>query len=192
MSNRFATLSQGRANGNTERLAHDEYETPDEVTALLFRYVKFYGPVLEPACGSGRMVRNIEALGLKVEPRDIRTGHDFLETYDTWHGDIITNPPYHEGMSDCFVSRALAITTGKIAMLLQSGFMFGDTRTRELYEKFPPEVVITVPWRIRFFIGGSDEKIRSQAYNHCWFVWDNQRLERSHTRLIFPKLTAPY
>lgn len=192
MSNRFATLARDRANGNTERLTHDEYETPDEVTSLLFRYVKFFGPVLEPACGSGRIVQNIEARGLKVEARDIRAGQDFLDTYDTWHGDIITNPPYHEGMADSFVARALAITTGKIAMLLQSGFLFGDKRTRSLYEAFPPAMVITVPWRILFYLGKSDETIRSQAYNHCWFVWDNQRLERAQTQLVFPKLTAPY
>lgn len=192
MSNRFAKMSSSRRNGNNERLEYDEYETEDAVTDLLFRFVKFYGPVLEPSCGSGRIVRNMESRGLKVEARDVRTGHDFLDAYDTWHGDIVTNPPYHEGMADAFVARALAIATGKVAMLLQSGFMFGSKRTRELYEAFPPEMVIIVPWRIRFFIGASDERIRSQAYNHCWFVWDNQRLERAQTRLIFPKLTAPY
>lgn len=188
--NRFVAMSHSRAAGD-ERLAFDEYETPHNVTELLLRYVRFRGPVLEPACGSGRMARCLAQHGLKVEARDVRLGQDYLELHETWHGDTVTNPPYHKGLADAFVARALATTTGKVAMLLPSGFMFGSDRTAQLYTAFPPEVVIAVPWRIRFFIGGSNEKIRSQAYNHCWFVWDNQRLARAHTRLIFPALTDP-
>jgi hypothetical protein len=188
--NRFAAMSHARAIGDNERLEHDEYETPNDVTDVLLDHVKFTGPVLEPSSGSGRMARRIrERTGLHVEARDICLGHDYLKFRDTWHGDTITNPPYHKGMADAFVARALATTTGKVAMLLQAGFMFGSDRTQDLFRLFPPELVITVPWRIRFYIGDSDKKIRSQAYNHCWFVWDNQRLGRPATRLLFPALT---
>jgi hypothetical protein len=176
--------------GNAERLEHDEYETTDPVIDLLLKHVKFSGPVLEPACGSGRIVRRLALQGLKGEASDIRLGQDFLERREPWTGDIITNPPYHDGMADAFVARALALASGKVAMLLQAGFMFGDERTRELYERFPPVLVIAVPWRVRFYIGASDNVIRSQAYNHCWFIWDNQLLAPPMTRLIFPKLTA--
>lgn len=190
--NRFASLSHSKANGDDERLAHDEYETPDEVTRLLMRYVKLTGPVREPACGSGRMTRCLEGYGLTVTPSDIRLGQDFLDNHETWDGHTVTNPPYHKNMADAFVMRSLATTSGVTAMLLQSGFMFGANRTRELYERFPPDMVITVPWRILFYIGSSDRTIKSQAYNHCWFVWNNRRLDRPQTKMVFPQLTAPY
>lgn len=186
--NRFASMAHARATGDT-RLEHDEYETQDAVTELLLKHVKFTGPVLEPACGSGRMVRCLERAGFVVEGRDIRNGQDYLDTHETWYGDTITNPPYHKGMADAFVARALATTKGKVAMLLQSGFMFGQDRSRELWASFPPETVIVVPWRICFYIGASDKTIPSQAYNHCWFVWDNQRLARPEPHLILPVLT---
>jgi hypothetical protein len=126
---------------------------------------------------------------LQVAGADIRDGgFDYLQTKEVWNGDVVTNPPYHNGMAEAFVAHALAKSTGKVAMLLQSGFLFGSRRTRELLAPFPPSQVIAVPWRILFHIGDSDRVIRSQAYNHVWVVWDRHSRPMTQTGadLIFP------
>ena len=184
--NRFASLSHKRTLRN-DRLEHDEYETPPDVVKLLTDHVKFTGPILDPACGSMRLLNAVVLqTNLLCEGTDIALNIDYLAESRQWPGDVITNPPYHKGMADAFVSRALATTSGKVAMLLQADFMFGSDRSKCLHQHFPPEVVIAVPWRIRFFIGASDERISSQAYNHCWFVWNNRLMQRPETKLILP------
>ncbi len=187
MSNRFADLSRKRKQDG--RLSLDEYETPEAVTELLLKHVSFNGPIYEPCCGSGRIVRVLERAGHQVAGADIRhDGNDYLDKAHVFQGDIVTNPPYHNGMAEAFVAHAIAKSTGLVAMLLQSGFLFGVRRTRELLCEFTPAMIIAVPWRIRFHIGDTDEVIKSQAYNHVWVIWNrNSRpMTQSGSDFIFP------
>lgn len=182
--NRFAAASRIREGG---RLANDTYETPPEVVDVLLQHVSFDGPILEPAAGSGRIARRLEQrLNIPVTVRDLKTGDDYLSDTTTWNGDVVTNPPYHKRMAEMFVMHALATTTGRIAMLLQSGFLFGQQRAEDLFRLAPPERVIIVPWRIRFFLGGTNKRIPSQTYDHVWVVWNNRRLNRTKTVLHWP------
>lgn len=178
--NRFASLSHSRV--RDVRLSYDEYETPDRVTELLLDRFSFTGPVLDPCCGSRRLLRVLYARGYEAAGDDIQNGQDYLETSDVWQGDVITNPPYHRGLADAFVAHALAKSTGDVAMLLQAGFLFGAGRANGLFAQLPPTDVLVVPWRIRFHVGGSDDLIKSQAYNHVWVIW------RRHS----PPAVVPY
>ena len=68
MANGYAGLVRARADapkGKRRRL--DDYETPQEVTEALCEVVKFRGPILEPAAGSGRS-RSSRAIG-EIVPR---------------------------------------------------------------------------------------------------------------------------
>ena len=190
-SNRFASLSHSRV--CDARLSHDEYETPDNVTELLLAHHRFQGPILDPCAGSRRVLKVCTKIGLICRGMDIRDDppYDFLEEDRPWSGSIITNPPYHNGMADAFVAKALRLCRGgDVAMLLQVGMLFGSKRTEELWRNAPPAKIIPVPWRIRFHVGGTDELIRSQAYNHIWVIWHTPRRPYDRTDWVIPALDA--
>ena len=172
----------GRTKGTRDPL--DVYETPGYVTRSLLTHCRFRGPVLEPAAGSGRISAELRVAGLEVEERDIRTtGDDFLEAQETWHGDVITNPPYAKGLAKAFVERALRVADGRVAMLLRSGFLWSDDR-RELFRSCPPELALVMPDRI-LFIKRDGDPISGQAHSHMWLVWPERELRedpRSYAR----------
>ena len=92
--NGYAALVRQRASRKGKRRPLDDYETPGNVTRRLTRLVRLNSPILEPACGSGRMVRDLRSqTGLKVVGFDIQHGADFFARTEPWEGDIVTNPP---------------------------------------------------------------------------------------------------
>ena len=140
------------------------------VRACSGTFVIFYRPaVLEPACGTGRVVRALEAEGYYVTDRDIQMGHDFLERTE-WHGSIVTNPPYRNGLAEKFVRHALYLTDRPIAMLVRTGFLNSQGRCR-LFHEHPPTTVLYVSPRVRFF-RADGTRISGQAHDHCWVVWN--------------------
>jgi len=162
-----------RASGY-ERHERDVYETPAWVTAALVAE-GFREPyaVWEPACGSGKIVRVLDMLGLGQVPvigTDIETGNDFLTTPAIWCDCIITNPPYD--LATEFIERALAVANirhGQVMMLLRTDFDHAKSR-RHLFADCPAfakKLVLTR--RIRWF---EDERKASPSFNHAWFIWD--------------------
>ena len=57
-----------------ERIELDCYETPEWVTRALLPYLGSIKLVWEPAAGSGKMARILEAAGLQVLSTDISAG----------------------------------------------------------------------------------------------------------------------
>jgi len=184
-SNGYAALVKQRTSGKTKRRRLDDYETPNNVTRALVRHylgpsfqrpiVK--GPILEPACGSGRMVRELRTeLECKVFGFDIKKGYDFFKRRGVWKGDTVTNPPYRDGLAERFVRHALKITNGRVCMLLQSGFLWGGKRGSGLYSECPPECVLILPERIYFYEDG--RPIKSQFFNHAWVCWPTRMVRQ--------------
>jgi hypothetical protein len=189
--NGYAALSRVRAEApQGKRRKLDDYETPEDVTARLMKLVKFRGPFFEPCAGSGRIVRAIKAAipGAKVATADIKTGQNFLERTKPFAGDIITNPPYRDGLADAMVNHALKIADGRVAMLMEAKFAFGAKRTDSLYMNNPPEFEIVIPDRIYFHVG-SGAPIDSQFFNHVWLVWPERKRRGPNVRTV--KLWAP-
>lgn len=177
--NGYAALVRERK--GTKRRPLDDYETPPEVTRALLQHVSFTGPVLEPAEGSGRMSAVLREAGLHVHGADIKVGADFLRPRArAWPGDIITNPAYRDDLDNKFVAHALALADGKIAMLMNSRFLWGNDRASSLYAKTPPAAVIIIPQRIMFEVEG--EPITSQFFNHCWIVWPERQYRGPQTQ----------
>lgn len=172
-NNGYAALVNARKDkpkGKRRKL--DDYETPSEDTERLCRFVKFRGPILEPAAGSGRMARALFTwTGKRVTTQDIKRGQDFTTRTKKWHGDIITNPPYRDGLADAFVYKALELADGRVAMLMELKYLTGSKRAQELYTVCKPEAIIVIPGRIYFYEGGTKKQIQSQFYSHCWIVW---------------------
>ena len=172
--NGYAALVRQRTEGKTKRRRLDDYETPGNVTRRLARFVKLKGPIFECACGSGRMLRELRTeTGLKVTGSDIKQGADFLARTKPWNGDIVTNPPYRDGLAERFVRHALKLASGRVCMLMQSGFIWGDKRASGLYAEARPDRIIVIPERVYFFEAG--KPIESQFFSHAWLCWPDRR-----------------
>lgn len=154
-----------------ERKERDCYETPAWVTrALLPHFPRKPDRILEPACGSGKMVAVLSDIAF-VEGTDITDGVDFLAIDDLRRTPdaIITNPPYV--LAREFIDRALDLTfhiKGWVAMLLRTDYDHAKTRS-DLFgecECFAKKLVLTK--RIKWF----EDSTGSPSFNHAWFIWD--------------------
>ena len=189
-----AGLNMSQRKSGYDRKEHDLYETPEWVTSCLMPYIvplilgndKWEDFILwEPACGSGKMVRalnaeldwrgiSIDVWGSDIEPGEDYQTADFLSETPKCQVDrvlgIITNSPYKHAQA--FIERALKraeTNKGFVAMLLRVDFDSAKTRSH-LFAECPAwskKIVLTN--RIVWFEGGS-----SPSFNHCWYVWDWQ------------------
>lgn len=152
------------------RVNFDQYETPEWVTSALVPHLYPKLKILEPACGTGKMVAALQKAGFSVVGQDIQDGADFLaRDYSDVFDAIVTNPPYNK--AGPFVEHALKLMKpkeGVVAMLLRTDFDHAKTR-RHLFADnpaFKQKIVLTK--RIVWF----DRPGAAPSFNHAWFVWD--------------------
>lgn len=151
-----------------DRIAFDQYETPEWVTRALVPYIPLT-PILEPACGSGKMSNELVRSGFVVESSDIQSGTDFFTIKHTDCGAIITNPPYK--LASEFISHALGLMShsdGFVAMLLRTDFDHAKSRKHLFAENpaFCRKIVLTK--RIKWI----EDSHGSPSFNHAWYCWD--------------------
>lgn len=154
-----------------ERVERDLYETPAWVTDALIPHLRSdLRTIWEPAAGTGKMVRALEADGRTVIATDISTGQDFLQESRRDVVDaIITNPPYT--LAGEFIEHALTLTDGVVAMLLRTDFDHASGRFHlfGLNPYFEKKVVLTR--RIVWF----ERPGAAPSFNHAWYIWDKAR-----------------
>ncbi len=196
--NGYASLVKQRASGATKRRKLDDYETPSDTTLLVCDVLpNLSGRLLEPACGSGRMVRALKKFygsKLNITSSDIKQGKDFLKRTAVFKGHIFTNPPYRDGLADAFVNHALKLADGMVGMLMESGFLWGEKRASNLYNEVKPLYVIVIPNRV-YFHEGSGKPITSQFYKHAWVIWPDRktRLKGDYeTKTIWPDVRGGF
>lgn len=183
-------------NSGRERVAFDLYETPAWVVDCLAQFCSLrHKTIWEPACGSGKMVRAIEAHGAHVHPSDVIdhgcprstvpldfTGNDSapLMHYD----GIITNPPYgpRGTLAEAFIRSGLERLRdyGFLALLLPIDFDSATSRA-DVFDKcntFAAKIVLRK--RIKWFDGPA-----SPSQNHAWFLWSNDMRPHSHPVLLY-------
>ena len=154
-----------------ERIERDCYETPEWVTCALLPYLGNIISVWEPAAGSGKMVRVLEAAGLQVLTTDISAGQDFLLAGEQSVDAIVTNPPYRYATQ--FIEHALRLASGgggKVAMLLRTDFDHAKKR-RHLFSDcraFACKLVLTK--RILWIENSTGQP----SFNHAWYIWDHK------------------
>ena len=164
----------------------DYYATdPRAVTELIIRET-FCDDILEPACGGGHISETLINAGYAVYSMDIvkrdykkqiKTA-DFLQQRETWHGDIITNPPYKYAAE--FVQHALDIIDDghKVAMFLKLTFLEGEKR-RALFQQNPPRKIYVFTKRINCALNGEEKFFNmSSAVCYAWFVWEKGSREK--------------
>ena len=167
------------------RKERDLYETPEWVTAALIPHLpRQIGWVLEPACGSGKMVRALEralptgapVIGTDIEPGPCFTRADFLLERGSVECDaIVTNPPYE--LAQQFCEHALRLTEANrriVAMLLRTDFDHAKSRTHLFRDcpAFAKKLVLMK--RICWFVEADGKPKASPSFNHAWYIWDWQ------------------
>lgn len=158
-----------------QRKESDLYQTPYSITRQLFDRERFdqRSTILEPACGSGAMVREMRRsfYGTIV---DYDSETDFLKE-DRRFRYIVTNPPY--SLSNEFILKAKKVATEKFAFLFPLSYLHGQKRFETIYQdtEFPLAKVrvftrypdLRCPIR-------EDGKYSTGFVVYAWFVWDRR------------------
>jgi len=179
-------------NRSAVRHAGDFYRTPAWVVSALLESEPLHGPILEPACGDGAILKQLieqgtcgadDVLGVEIDPGRARAAAsnrwgarvvcgNFLEGLDCWQHleprpcAVITNPPYRQAAE--FVRRSLEVVQpgGRVCMLLRLNFL-GSSRKR--LDVVGPGSglarVIVLAKRPSFTGGGTD------ACEYAWMIW---------------------
>lgn len=175
MSNAVAYVN-GIIPDNENREKDDFYPTPPEGTLALLGVESFTGKIWEPACGDGAISKVLIDHGYEVYSTDLvdrgygQARVDFLMECQTCD-NIITNPPFKLALP--FVKHALALTTGKVAMLVRLAWLEGIER-REMFETTPLARVWVFSKRLTMVRGG-DESLRGggSMTAFAWLVWEH-------------------
>ena len=159
-----------------DREQHDFYATEPKAVELLLDEEQFQKDNLEPCCGLNHITDFLKSRGYQVTTSDlidrgVGAGvKDFFE-YESWYGDIVTNPPYSQAVD--FVEHSLKITEegSRVAMFLEIQFLEGKKR-KEFFKKYPPKYIYVASSRLRCAKNGEFDKYGSSAVCYAWFVWE--------------------
>ena len=157
-----------------ERQTQDYYATDPKCVNELLEVEHFNRNILEPCCGEGHISKELEKHGYVVTSTDlIDRGYGDIKdllSYEHWHSDIITNPPYKNAVK--YVKHCLDIVNdgAKVAMFLKITFLEGKERLK-FFKKYPPKYVYVYSSRRLCSMNGEFDKYKSTAICYCWFVW---------------------
>src|SRR5208337_3210851 len=163
----------------------DYYVEPFFCSERLFQEIKFSGPLYDPACGSGRIVKAARAAGYQCVGSDIVRRSEFC-----WFeadflmrpigaacpGTIVSNPPFKHAQA--FVERALEVATHEIAMLLPANWRTGDRRSRWL-EQTPLRLILDITPRPSMPPGAvieAGEDPGGGREDFCWMIWSKSHI----------------
>ena len=135
----------------------DYYVEPEWCSARLFATEIFTGTIIDPACGSGRIVRTARAaraaghrvVGYDLVQRSVGciAQENFLDTdYET--DNIVSNPPFKlcgKPRDFVFVRKALDTAADKVALLLPLPWMTGADKARYLQTTPLAKVLVLTP-----------------------------------------------
>lgn len=179
-----------------KRDALDFYVEERRASEALFAVEKFVGPVWDPACGSGNIVRAAHEAGLQVSGSDLRErmGDDLRRFFagvfdfnhainpahlprDSWQAtNIVTNPPFFRGKgTEAFIRKALQIAQGKVAVFASIKFLAGAQRAKGLFADHCPHRIWVITPRVscppgEYLLSGG--KAGQGTDDWVWLVWD--------------------
>lgn len=162
-----------------ERAKQDYYATnPAAIEYLLSGGAKLSHNLWECACGEGHLSKKLESLGYNVISTDLIDrgygigGVDFLKQEEVFAGDIITNPPFNQGLE--FVQHALSLVNNgnKVFMFLKLCFLEGQKR-RKLFDTKQLRCVYVSSKRMGCANNGEFGKYKaSSAIAYAWFEFE--------------------
>lgn len=159
------------------RHPEDWYVEPFWVSQRLFEVESFVGGIIDPSCGSGRIVYaaanfGYSAFGADIVSRSGACSHvaDFRMCKHAHN--IVSNPPF--GVADEFARHMLQISEHKVALLLPTKWMNSAKRGAWL-ETTPLATVWLLAPRPSMPPGPvieAGEKPGNGTVDYCWMVWD--------------------
>ena len=162
-----------------DRQLEDYYATHPSVIKPLFEREEFNLEIWECACGEGHLSEAMKEEKEVYSSDIVNRGYgddffDFLkctQEHDSWHGDIITNPPYKFARE--FIEKAIELVKvgSKVAMFLKLQFLEGQGR-KKFFGKYPPKIIYVFSKRQSCAMNGQFEKYRVSAVAYAWFVWE--------------------
>jgi hypothetical protein len=163
------------------RHPQDWYVEPHWCSARLFEAEAFSGAILDPSCGTGRIVEAAHRAGYVATGADLVrrspvcvAEEDFLASSEP-ADNIVTNPPF--AVADQYARHALMLARHKVALLLPTKWMNAASRSAWL-ETTPLATVWLLAPRPSMPPGTVIEagaKAGSGTVDFAWFVWDHAR-----------------
>lgn len=176
-------ITKGKAAHIWERDEHDWYVEPYECSMALFDVEDIAGPIWDPACGLGRILRCAQNYNKQTVGSDIirRSSYceiemDFLLGIKTpFFKSIVSNPPF--GLAEDFVRLAIQIAPegGKIAMILPLVWMAGFSAKRDWLPHSPLRRIYSISPRPSMPPGAVIQaglKPGNGTKDFAWFVWE--------------------
>ncbi len=165
----------------------DWYVEEERASEALFGAERFVGGILDPACGSGNIVKSALAAGYaaigcdvvqRVNPRPdwFHDPMDFLECGSGWpQQNIVCNPPFFKGRgTEAFIRKALKVARGKVAIFADVNFLASTRRAEGLWADHPPHRIWIITPRVscppgEYLVAGN--KAGGGTVDWAWFVW---------------------
>lgn len=146
------------------------YTPPEATQALVAAECDWLPEIIwEPACGDGRMARELTRHGHNVIASDIAyTGFGFAADFLLMKNKvsaIVTNPPF--SLAARFIKHANELAP-YVALLLKSTYWNAASRLK-LYDALPCAAVYPLTWRLDFTGQGAP------PMDCTWYVWDRKR-----------------
>jgi hypothetical protein len=180
-----------KSDDGLDREKDDFYPTPPEPTRALLATelprLRDFPCIWEPAAGDGAMVREMEAVGLKVHKTDLvdrGCGAIIANFYSFACGPraIVTNPPFAEcgwgnGRARWLYHALETLGVEYMALLMNWSFP-GAGGLAPFWAKYPPARVYLMRWKIDFTGQGAPPML------NAWFVWDRQHQGETVLRML--------
>ena len=191
-----ALVSPERSRPKNARLfaqdPHSWYVEPVEATDGLLRVERFIGPIWDPSCGGGNVLRACRRAGYRAFGSDIVDRlnplsklefagiHDFLSddalpTFPHPPVDFIFNPPFFKARgTEAFIRKALSIARGKVAVFVDVKFLASQRRASGLFAEHCPHRVWTLAKRPSCPPGhwlAQGNEAGGGTADWCWLVW---------------------
>lgn len=151
-----------------KRAKNDHYVEPPWVSYRLFEDVDFRYSVVDPACGTGNIVRSARALGIKAQGYDIED-HGFGRRQDFFKmtrtvDNIASNPPFK--VFERFARHALRLARLRVALIIPVARL----NAARWLDGLPLETVLFITPRPGMPPKNAKKKGKGKT-DYCWLVF---------------------
>ena len=181
-----------RVDAGLEREGDDFYPTPPEpIRALLhveINRLRDFDAIWDPSAGDGALVREMEAVGLKVIASDLidrGAGYPIADFYDFTSAPArasVQNPPFGEcgwgnGKARWLKHALDVLDLDYMALLMNWGWP-GAGGLGPFWAAHPPARVYLMRWKVDFTGQGAPPML------NAWFCWDKKHKGETVLRML--------
>jgi len=153
----------------------EHYVEPSWVSERLFEEEKFDGPIYDPACGFGRIIKSAQKAGLYATGTDIidrgwpAMPWDFMQDW-TRRENIVSNPPFD--VFQAFAEHALTVYQKKLALIMPTARL-NAARWLQLMSLRRVWLLTPRPSMPPGHVIASGGKVGGGKSDYCWLVFEH-------------------